>query len=80
MVSDLVSNLTNTALKESIKTFVLSTGIRFLLVIYNSINDRKKAIEEIVLNVDILSTILGFTNVAIPTDYQGKILKVIYIL
>jgi len=57
------------------KWLMYEPSLRVPLLIYNPREVGGKTIEDMVLNIDVPSTILDFAQVAIPKTYQGQSLK-----
>jgi arylsulfatase A-like enzyme len=57
------------------KWLMYEPSLRVPLIIYNPMGEGQKRIEDMVLNIDVTSTILDFANVHIPDTYQGVSLK-----
>lgn len=57
------------------KWLMYEPSLRIPLIIYNPVGQGQNIIEDMVLNIDLPSTILDFANMDIPDTYQGTSLK-----
>jgi len=54
------------------KWLLYEPSLRVPLIVYNPSSGKQNTVEDMVLNVDVPSTILDFAQVDIPKTYQGK--------